>query len=164
MSWLPSPGGLPQRVVARRKLSASRVTGTVYLANSVPSSSKRVKTAVRLWTSQPTKRTIAFRPPSPTASEGNLWCGAPEPDRGLRDRGDPAPFCGANRQLPMLALSSTGWAAGRPDTTAGSQPIGVLGRPASDPPRTASLTSESPAPVPDAETLLFPVSSFFSLL
>jgi RHS repeat-associated protein len=82
-----------------------------------------------------------------------MGCGVPEPDRGLGDRGDPAPFCGANRQLPMRARSSTGWVAGRPDTTAGSWPIGELGRPASDPPRTASLTDRSPAPVPDAETL-----------
>src|ERR1700682_748981 len=81
-----------------------------------------------------------------------MWCGVPELDRGLRDRGDPAP-CGANRQLPMRAQSSTGWVAGRPDTTAGSQPISIISRPTSDPPRTASLTSKSPAPVPDAETL-----------
>jgi YD repeat-containing protein len=62
----------------------------------------------------------------------------------------------------MRARSSTGWIAGRPDTTAGSQPISIIDRPTSDPPRTASLTSESPAPVPDAETLplftnLFPL-------
>jgi YD repeat-containing protein len=62
----------------------------------------------------------------------------------------------------MRARSSTGRVAGRPDTTAGSQPISIIGRPTSDPPRTASLTSESPAPVPDAETLplftkLFPL-------
>ena len=68
---------------------------------------------------------------------------------------DPALFCGAHRQLPMRARSSTGWVAGRPDTTAGSKPISVIGRPTSDPPRTASLVSKSPAPVPDAETLSF---------
>jgi RHS repeat-associated protein len=53
----------------------------------------------------------------------------------------------------MRARSSTGWVAGRPDTTAGSKPISIIGRPTSDPPRTASLASKSPAPVPDAETL-----------
>src|ERR1700731_3211166 len=122
-----------------------------------------VNTAVRLWTSQPTKRSICDRPPcSGLPEREKMWCGAPEPDRGLRDCDDPAPFCGANRQLPMRAQSSTGWVAGRPDTTAGSQPISVLGRPTSDPPRTASLTSKSPAPVPDAETLpLLPGSFLF---
>src|SRR5689334_2659472 len=50
----------------------------------------------------------------------------------------------------MRARSSTGWVAGRPDTTAGSKPISIIGRPTSDSPRTASLVSKSPAPVPDA--------------
>ena len=99
-----------------------------------------------------------------------MWCGVPELDRGpsphlvggLATVAIPLRFCGANRQLPMRARSSTGWVAGRPDTTAGSQPISIIDRPTSDPPRTASLTSESLAPVPDAETLplftnLFPL-------
>lgn len=46
-----------------------------------------------------------------------------------------------------------GGSQGRPDTTAGSRPIGILGRPTSDSPRTASLVSKSPAPVPDAAHL-----------
>ena len=50
----------------------------------------------------------------------------------------------------MRARSSTGWVAGRPGTTAGSKPISIIGRPTSDSPRTASLVSKSPAPVPDA--------------
>ena len=46
-----------------------------------------------------------------------------------------------------------GGSQGRPDTTAGSKPIAILGRPTSDSPRTASLVSKSPAPVPDAAYL-----------
>ena len=39
----------------------------------------------------------------------------------------------ARRHLPLRARSSTGWAGGASDTTAGSQPIGVIERPRSVP-------------------------------